>query len=105
MVKILEIVANYIHYIKLHFWGHFNVCEYIIARVKDKNPQDISRSTPLHRAAQYGHLQIYKLILDNVGEEEENRRCGGGWTPKRLLENRKSGQGWPPLSWLERHWK
>ena len=67
------------------FWGHFKVCEYIIERVKAKNPQDISRSTPLHRAAQYSHLQIYNLILDNVREEEENRRCGGGWTPKRLL--------------------
>ena len=34
--------------------------------IKDKNPMDQDRSTPLHLAAENGHEQICRLIMNAV---------------------------------------
>ena len=48
----------------------------------DNNPADNHGSTPLHIAAQTGHLDIYKLIIDKV--ENKNPTDNDGTTSFHL---------------------
>ena len=45
----------------------------------DKNPADSYGSTPLHDAAQYGHLDIVRFIVEIV--DDKNPRDNDGKTP------------------------
>ena len=60
---------------------HFDmeICKLIIENVDDKNPADRNGMTPLHRAAEYGHLDICKLIIQNV--EDKNPPSNDRSTP------------------------
>ena len=51
--------------------GNLNLCQFIIGRIKDKNPaaEGDSGLTPLHKAAENGYLEICKLIMNNVQEK------------------------------------
>ena len=51
----------------------------MIKILEDKNPKDNHGWTPLHSAAQYGHLEICKLICRIVNEK--NPKSNGGYTP------------------------
>ena len=46
---------------------------------ENKNPEDNSGWTPLHVAAQKGHLQVCMLIMDNL--DNKNPGDDEGWTP------------------------
>ena len=50
----------------------------IIKELKHKNPGDVLGFTPLHLAAQNGHLKICQLILGNVHDKNPKAL---GWTP------------------------
>ena len=41
----------------------------IMAGIEDKNPATNNGLTPLHLAAQYGHLKICEIILKNVQDK------------------------------------
>ena len=41
------------------------MCELIMANIENKSPKDGHGSTPLHYAAQMGHLRICKLFIEN----------------------------------------
>ena len=52
--------------------GYFGMCELIIqkmSKIEDKNPSNEWGNTPLHYAAQYGHLEICQLIIKSVNEK------------------------------------
>ena len=59
--------------------GHFEVCDYILTLVNDKNPRDENGQTPLHAAVLAGELKICELILKNV--ENKNPPDNDGETP------------------------
>ena len=42
--------------------GHFGLCQFIIDRIQDKNPQSRSGMTPLRLAHQKGFSEIVKLF-------------------------------------------
>ena len=44
-------------------FGHFEVCELLIANVIERNPEDIRGVTPLHSAASNGHIEVCELII------------------------------------------
>ena len=48
----------------------------------DKNPKDRDDLTPLHLAAESGHIAICEFILNNV-----------------VYKNPHNKQGWTPLHW------
>ena len=54
--------------------------------VKDKNPKDVAEKTPLHSAAERGHTEIVKMIL-NVAEDK-NPKDKNGNTPLSLAKHR-----------------
>ena len=58
--------------------GRVEVCKIILRTnfAKDKNPQDIHGITPLHKAAEYGFLEICKMILDVVMDKNPQDFCG-----------------------------
>ena len=60
--------------------GHFEICQYIINNIEDKNPGN--GWTPLHEAAKKGHFAIVKLIIDNL--TEKNPRDRNGHTPLHM---------------------
>ena len=50
----------------------FNVVEFIIAGLEDKNPRANNQSncyTPLHLAAENGHLKVVKCIMAELGNK------------------------------------
>ena len=79
----------------------------------DKNPSSNNGCTPLHAAAQNGHLDIFKFIYENI--PEKNPQNVNGWLPlhyaaynghtaicKFIHEsgsslNPKTNRGWTPL--------
>ena len=67
--------------------------------VQNKNPGDINSDTPLHEAAECGHLEICKLIIESVQIknlgiqliEENTKIC------KSTIENPMNNAGFTPL--------
>ena len=57
----------------------------------DKNPKNDENFTPLHMAAMNGHLQVCKLIIENVCENPKPRSDRGD------SKNPKSCDGTTPL--------
>ena len=45
----------------------------------NKNPDDYIGITPLHLAAEYGHLEVCKWIVENV--KDKNPKDDNGFTP------------------------
>ena len=62
--------------------GQFEICEFIVDNVDDKNPTVGNGNgwTPLHHAAYHGHLAIYKLISQHVPDKIP-KRIEYGMTP------------------------
>ena len=77
--------------------GHFGLCKLIIEGTANKNPgtikdapsdendlfnryfplfYDIRKGTPLHFAAHNGHLEVCKLIMDNIADKNPANREG-----------------------------
>ena len=54
---------------------------------EDKNPFDNGGWTPLHWAANFGHLDVCRLILQNV--ENKHPVNNVGETPEDLVDQRK----------------
>ena len=54
--------------------------------LEDKNPKIEYGYTPLHYAAEKGHFEICKLILQNA--DDKNPRNNFGRTPLELAENK-----------------
>ena len=61
--------------------------------VEDKNPKDLNGETPLHRAAESGHLDICKLILENPSVKDKNPKCLKSWD----RESGRNFKGQTPL--------
>ena len=55
------------------------ICKIILDEVQDKNPKDLEGSTPLHQAANIGHLEVCKFLSLNL--KEKNPRDEMGNTP------------------------
>ena len=51
-------------------------------KLEDKNPKNNTGKTPLHFAAQEGHLAVCQFIIEKV--EEKNPKDNSGETPLRL---------------------
>ena len=49
--------------------GHIDVCRLIMDKVADKNPADLSGSTPLHVAASCGRTDVCRIILERVDDK------------------------------------
>ena len=62
--------------------GHFEVCTFLIQKMKDKNPKDSNGCTPFHIAAKNGHHKICHLIMENA--EEKNPSDENGTTPLHI---------------------
>ena len=45
----------------------------------DKNPANVNGCTPLHKAAENGHLKTYEIIMGWV--DDKNPKSKNGWTP------------------------
>ena len=51
-------------------------------KIEEKNPKDVKGNTPLHEAANCGHLETLKVIIDKV--EEKNPENNKGCTPLHI---------------------
>ena len=62
--------------------GQFEICEFIVDNVDDKNPTVGNGNgwTPLHHAAYRGHLAVYELISQHVLDKNP-KRIEYGMTP------------------------
>ena len=49
--------------------GNFEICQFIIDNVAEKNPKNDTGLTPLHLAASKGHFEICDLILKNTNDK------------------------------------
>ena len=58
---------------------NFEVCQFLVDNMTDKNPKSLTNWTPLHMAAMFGSLKISKLIIQNV--ESKNPVDSNGRTP------------------------
>ena len=58
---------------------NFGVAQLIADNKIDINPRGIGRLTPLHVAAQYGHIEIFKTIAEVTFDK--NLRCKQNFTP------------------------
>ena len=67
--------------------GQLAVCQLILENESDKNPQSRWGITPLHYAAQYGHVELCKLIMENL--VDKNPRCSDETTPLSLAMDHK----------------
>ena len=48
--------------------GNLPLIKLFTKNFKDKNPKDEEGMTPLHFAAENGHLSICQLLLENIGK-------------------------------------
>jgi len=51
-------------------YGQLSVIQYVCRFVKEKNPYDIWGVTPLHLAAENGHLEIVKFLMEYLHDEK-----------------------------------
>ena len=59
---------------------HLEVCKLIIANLTEKVARkEMFMITPLHCAARYGNLELFKLLIENTSDK--NPRSNFGWTP------------------------
>jgi ankyrin repeat protein len=56
--------------------------ELLIDKGANIHAKDVSEKTPLHHAAQYGHLKVVKLLLDKGADI--NARDKDNMTPSQL---------------------
>ena len=62
--------------------GYLGICELTIRKihkVEDRNPSNRWGDTPLHYAAEFGHLEVCQLIIQSV--DEKNPKNNEGSTP------------------------
>ena len=52
----------------------------IMDEIQDKNPGDGAGATPLHVAAEEGHLEAFEMIMNKAGSDI-NPSGNEGWTP------------------------
>ena len=62
------------------FKGHLLICSVIMDEIQDKNPGDGAGATPLHVAAEEGHLEAFEMIMNKAGSDI-NPSENYGWTP------------------------
>ena len=73
---------------KLTHYGQLEVCQLIIAKVKNKSPADTTGKTPLHLAGQFGHIEICELILKNASDKNtRDRKDLQGKTPFEIVKS------------------
>ena len=67
---------------------HYDLFQYIFEKLEDNNLEDINYSgkTPLHIAAENGHLSLCQLIIENV--TVKNPKDKDGRTPLHLSAKR-----------------
>ena len=53
-------------------------------KIKDKNPRDGRGRTPLHDAAERGHLEVCHAIIDRLKYNDRSPRDNNGQTPFQL---------------------
>ena len=59
----------------------------LCATQQDKNPVDKSGWTPLHSAAQNGHVEVCRLILDGLAPgQRRNPVDSDGWSAVRVAQ-------------------
>ena len=52
------------------------MCRLLLEHVSEKNPGDRNGETPLHKAAQGGHLEVCKLFYENIELKSPVNRYG-----------------------------
>ena len=48
---------------------NFEICQFIIDKVAEKNPKNDTGLTPLHLAASKGNFEICDLVLKNTNDK------------------------------------
>ena len=48
------------------------IFRFIVANIKDKDPQDDLGRTPLHNAAMFGNFDACELLIENVDDKNPN---------------------------------
>ena len=76
--------------------GRLEIVEYISNKLYEKNPSSLAVDngrTPLHEAAQYGHLNVTMFIVNQIRKEKqgENPADAFGVTPAHLVAIYYSG--------------
>ena len=84
-------VAKRILNVILRVFILLEVCK-LVRYVKDKNPRDYAGNTPLHLAAIDGHSAVYKLLVDNGGND--NLINNQGETANELMVRTLTGSKW-----------
>ena len=51
-------------------------------KLDNEHPKNSNGKSPIHFAAQYGHLEVYKLLVENV--ENKNHGDNDGITPLHM---------------------
>ena len=54
----------------------------LVDRIDNKNPRNNSGTTPLHEAAEKGHIDVVKYIVANINEKNPSDKWGN--TPRKL---------------------
>ena len=63
-------------------YGRFDVCQFFIENLEDKNPKNMHDQTPLHSAASKGHFRICRMILEKIDDKNpKDSDDVGGFTP------------------------
>ena len=86
--------------------GHTEIAGLLLAKEAQKDSVDANNETPLHYAAQYGHLEVCQLLMKNLIDknpanhefgnfngEEEMAPYFFTWTPIESTKGRESNRG------------
>jgi ankyrin repeat protein len=70
--------------------GQLEIVEYISNKLYEKNPSTLAVNngrTPLHNAAQFGHLNVTKFIVNQIRKEKQRKNPADafGVTPAHLV--------------------